>query len=237
VLLLSKLLKAGVPLRNIIKGNKMTTAQTTKLTSFTSFINSMNESINTNLALVEETSAMLNQAGAGSAQGCIYSLFLANGKSEANFSSGVVKFSELYPDYKALNLKEFKEIKTGLLLKGLAPRTIDNYKSRFNRLLNALHTGQVKKSEAVRLSHAGIAELSSGVTKALTAKVYLADTVVIKGVTCNALAQKLGVDCNHLCNALTVLAEEVLRGVATPEILEAVSANTKVVKGKKITTV
>lgn len=183
------------------------------MTTFSNFINSMTQSIKDNNALLNDTQAAIVTSGVGSAQACIYSLFLVNGKSENNFASGVVEFHKLYPDFKVLNLKDFKDIKAGLLLRGLAPRTIDNYKSRFNKLLGALDRGLIKANDAVKLSHAGIAELVTGTPKLPTPKVFNADTIVIKGVSVTLLAQALGVDPKVIACTLTNLADQVLNGV------------------------
>ena len=165
-------LKPKYQINYIIKGIKMTQS------TFSNFAQSMAQSIQANNELLDETAKALTMAGEASAQGCIYALFLTNGKSEANFSSGVVQFHKLYPDFKVLGLKDFKDIKNTLLLKGLAPRTIDNYKSRFNKLLCALDKGIIKANDACKLSHAGIAELITGTPKVPTAKVYNVETIV-----------------------------------------------------------
>lgn len=186
--------------------------------TFSNFAQSMAQSIQANNELLGETAKALTMAGEASAQGCIYALFLTNGKSEANFSSGVVQFHKLYPDFKVLGLKDFKDIKNTLLLKGLAPRTIDNYKSRFNKLLGALDKGIITSNDAAKLSHAGIAELITGTSKVPTAKVYNVETIVIKGVSVDILAKALGLEPKAVAVALTNLAEIALHGaeVATP---------------------
>ena len=182
--------------------------------TFSNFAQSMAQSIQANNELLGETAKALTMAGEASAQGCIYALFLTNGKSEANFSSGVVQFHKLYPDFKVLGLKDFKDIKNTLLLKGLAPRTIDNYKSRFNKLLSALDKGIIKANDACKLSHAGIAELITGTPKVPTAKVYNVETIVIKGVSVDILAKALGLEPKAVASALTSLAEIALHGEA-----------------------